>query len=68
MSNSLSVFLQVAKGFGGRQAGDRRALQLPDRRGKLQLALSISVSVPPSREANGHYQEGKHLFLREDGV
>ena len=66
--DSFSVFIQVVKGFGRRQAGDRRALQLPDRRGELQLALPISVSVSPSREANGHFQEGAYIFIREDGV
>ena len=65
---SFSVFIQVVKGFGRWQAGDRRALQLPDRRGELQLALSISVSVSPGREANGHFQEGAYIFIREDGV
>lgn len=66
--SASSAFMQVDKGLGRRQAGDRRALQLPDWRGELQLALPVSVSVPARREADGHHQEGEHLFLGEDGV
>lgn len=60
--------MQVDQGFGGRQAGDRRPLQLPDRRRELQLAVPVSVPVSAGREANGHHQTGEHLFPGEDGV
>lgn len=58
----------MAEGPAGGQAGHRRALPFPDRRGQLQLALRLPLRLPHGGGEDCHLQERVHVLLGRDGV
>lgn len=58
----------MAERPAGGQAGHRRALPFPDRRGQLQLALRLPLRLPHGGGEDCHLQERVHVLLGRDGV
>ena len=61
-------YMMLAEGPAGGQAGHRRPLPLPHRRGQLQLALPVPLRLPGCRGEDCHLQEGVHVLLGRDRI